>query len=441
MKEKLNILRCGDQNFWAYHWITKEHMRYTAHNMQYAKHDEINLDGVDVLYIHSPDITNYHADKLPLEAKARGIKVIGAYAGNPHFWSPAEKRTYSHADLIVTISPQTYSFAKFHYTNIPVIYMPESIDTEFFTPKSCNRNRFNVGWAGGVHKRVKRYHIAEELKYPIYLKDNWKAQRESQNKNLTLKEMKEYYRKIDVLLVTSASECQPRTVLEAMATGKPVISTDVGSVSMLLEPEWIVPINPTKKVVEEINFRLDLLKKYPKLRQRVGQRNLDFITKYFSWENNKVLWDTIFEDVYNGNIDNAIYQSKKFLIPFKKEFVSKFIRFTSINDESIKLLLEELKANCKFFLINESCKDAVIYRKNQSNKILLGVNNQMMLDKINDILKNSITYEKLNDKVIIKVKLNVNITKTKQMLFENTSIDVPYPVVPYLNNIFGTEWR
>jgi len=325
--KKLKILRCGDQNFWAYYWISQEHARYTIHDMKYAKHDEVNLDDVDILYIHSPDITNSHACLLPLQAREKNIKVIGAYAGNPHFWSPAERRTYRFADLIVTISPQTYSFAKFHYTNIPVIYLPESIDTNFFTPVPCNPGRFNVGWAGGTHKKVKRYHIAEDLDFPIYLKDNWRLQRNSQNKILTLDEMKEYYRKIDVLLVTSESECQPRTVLEAMATGKPVIATDVGSVSMLLEPEWVVPVNPEENVIREMNARLTLLKKYPRLRKDVGLRNLNFIKKHFSWDSTKELWDNIFEYVYNNETDKSIHDSRKFLIPFKKEFTSKFMKF------------------------------------------------------------------------------------------------------------------
>jgi len=111
---KLNILRCGDQNFWAYYWIAQEHARYSSHNIEYAKFNEINLNGRNLIYIHSPDITNYHADKLPKEAKEKNITVIGGYAGNPEYWSPAEKRTYSVADLIITISPQTYAFAKFH---------------------------------------------------------------------------------------------------------------------------------------------------------------------------------------------------------------------------------------------------------------------------------------------------------------------------------------
>lgn len=437
--KKLNIVRAGDQNFWAYHWVTKEHSLYTKHNMVYQKHNEVDLNSIDVLYIHSPDITTRHATTLPLDAKEKGIKVIGAYAGNPNFWSPAEKRTYSYADLIVTISPQTYSFAKFHYTHIPVIYLPESIDTNFFTPKSYNKFRFNVGWAGGAHKKVKRFHIAQALDYPVYLKDDWKQQRNSQSQTLSLDEMKKYYQNIDVLLVTSESECQPRTVLEAMATGKPVIATDVGSVAMLLDKEWVVPVNPEKNVIKEINYRLDLLKKYPELRKKVGQRNLEFVTKYFSWKSNKDLWDCIFENVYNDNIDAAIKESKKFLFPFKHEFCERFLNFKNIQSEpSLMDLIKNLSKVANFFFVKESCKNAIAQANLTNNTLHIGTNNLDDYKKLTAYINDSKQFSEFNTKYSINIYYE-KINNVKQFLYKNITINVPAPVVPYLKKIYGND--
>lgn len=47
----------------------------------------------------------------------------------------------------------------------------------------------------------------------------------------------EYYRKMDVLVLTSISEGQPLVILEAMAVGLPVVSTDVGACRELLQPD------------------------------------------------------------------------------------------------------------------------------------------------------------------------------------------------------------
>lgn len=318
---KLNILRAGDQYGWAYSRICQEHSRYSLHQLEYAKHDTVDLNNKDLLYIYSPDITNYHAEKLPLEARARGIKVIGGYAGNPAYWTTAEKQTYSFADLIVTISPQTYSFAKFHYSNLPVVFLPESIDTQFFIPKEKEQTSdMLIGWAGGAHKKIKRAHILNFLNEEVIIKDDWKALRQNKIQQDDLSSMRDFYNSIDVIISTSESECQPRVVMEAMAMGKPVICTDVGSIRLLLEPEWIVPVNPEPDVIKAFNEKLAILKANPELRKKVGERNREHIEKYWSWKNNSLLWDTVFSLVYENKIQDAIDCANSYLKIFKNEF-------------------------------------------------------------------------------------------------------------------------
>lgn len=454
MNKKLNVLRAGDQNFWAYHWIAKEHSRYTSHNITYAKHNEINLDGIDILYIHSPDITNYHSIQLPLLAKEKGIKVIGGYAGNPVYWSLAEKKTYSYADLIVTISPQTYSFAKFH-SSFPTIYLPECVDHNFFTPKKFNKNKCVIGWAGGFHKKIKRGYILEKLNYPVIIKDNWKKQRNSQDKNLTLEEMRDFYKSIDILLVTSASECQPRVILEAMATGIPVISTDVGSVATLIDPEWLVPIIPEAITISAINKRLNILTKYPEVRKQVGIRNREHIEKFFNWNIRQPIWDGIFENLISNNISEIQKLSKSTLFPFKKEFCSRLINWKeyaysepivqlhSINtptitsfSDLIPILIREFPHN--FWLEKTSCADAILYQKLVSTDILyLGVSTPVIFQHLIETL-NQINYDK--NKLKIQIIDNPNIKQTKIMPFYNCSINVPFPVIEYLQNLYGKDW-
>lgn len=48
-------------------------------------------------------------------------------------------------------------------------------------------------------------------------------------------DMKEYYPKLDILVLTSAREAQPLVLLEAMCSGIPCIATDVGSCREMLE--------------------------------------------------------------------------------------------------------------------------------------------------------------------------------------------------------------
>ena len=297
--KRLNVLRCGDQNYWAYYWVAQEHARYSRHNVRYAKWDEVNLNGIDVIYIHGPDISNYHATGLPCEARKRGIKVIGGYSGNPEFWSPAERSTYVCADLIVAISPQTYAFCKFHYKNIPVVFMPESIDTHFFTPRPYPRDSFIVGWAGGIHKPIKRAHLLKQLDFPVVTRSQWAEPRAAKD-TVTLDKMVEFYHSIDVLVQTSLSECQPRVVMEAMACGLPVIATDVGSMRMLLTPNWIVPVSPDEDVVCGINDKLHRLQYDTCIYGGIGRRNLEHIKLHWSWEQNVEIWDSMFSAIAEG---------------------------------------------------------------------------------------------------------------------------------------------
>ena len=69
----------------------------------------------------------------------------------------------------------------------------------------------------------------------------------------------EYYRKMDVLVLTSISEGQPLVILEAMAAGLPVVSTDVGACKELLQSDIpskasgiITPLVNPKKTAEGI---------------------------------------------------------------------------------------------------------------------------------------------------------------------------------------------
>jgi glycosyltransferase involved in cell wall biosynthesis len=101
-----------------------------------------------------------------------------------------------------------------------------------------------------------------------------------------------------------------------MACGLPVVCTDVGSIRLLLDPEWIIPVNPDKVVVKEANIRLDLLSKNPELAHKLGQRNRERISKYFSWQKNMSLWDEIFTALGSKNYNKI----KEISTTFTKQF-------------------------------------------------------------------------------------------------------------------------
>lgn len=141
------------------------------------------------------------------------------------------------------------------YSNVPgypkpFIVAEDGVDLTLFYPQSLGRlqnvgqRSLVVGWVGnskwaseledfkGVHTILKpalEQLQAEGLAITPFFADR-------QECFIPHDQMPDYYRKIDVLVCTSKIEGTPNPVLEAMACGVPVISTDVGIVPQAFGP-------------------------------------------------------------------------------------------------------------------------------------------------------------------------------------------------------------
>lgn len=319
----MKIAKVVDQFGWAYYFLDKEQQRYSKHELVIFRHNEVVLDGLDAVYIHGPDISP-EALEVCHRAKRKGIKVIGGHAGPIVNLQP-----YPYLDLAVGISPQTFKFCKEHY-KCPSVFLPEGIDTEFFLPikrdqsvSTWNKsgrwrpskeklpipslvyrggryvNNLIVGWAGR-RDNVKRMHLLDRLDFRVEIQSQHGKQFFVER---SLEHMLHFYNAIDVLVMTSLSECMPRVVLEACSCGIPVVCTDVGSIRMILEPDWIVPVNPEYVVVEEMNKKLHSLENR-ELRSKVGADNRKRIEKTLSWKVLSPYWDSAFIAAVDGNVNN-----------------------------------------------------------------------------------------------------------------------------------------
>jgi len=95
------------------------------------------------------------------------------------------------------------------------------------------------------------------------------------------KHMRDYYEAIDLLVLPSLSEGLPNVVLEAMALGKPVLSTDVGAISEVIidnETGWIVPPGNAEALSKKLN---EILLKPKKLKD-TGNKARDSLFPKFS---------------------------------------------------------------------------------------------------------------------------------------------------------------
>lgn len=182
------------------------------------------------------------------------------------------------------------------YTSIkcypnPMMVIEDGIDDSLFYPLEMNRfenltRPLVIGWVGnskwaeeaidfkGFNTIVKP--LIEEMKVEGYNVTNCYCDRV--DGFVPHDEMLHYYKKIDVLVCMSLIEGTPNPVLEAMACGVPVISTDVGIVPQVLGPrqkEFI--IERTKENLK--NRIIDLIENRTKLRL-LSNENLEYIQSW-----------------------------------------------------------------------------------------------------------------------------------------------------------------
>ena len=314
----MKVSKIIDQWGWAYYWIAKEMERYSTHTIRAERFNFIDYKS-DVIYISSPNISKKIASHvIPLNCKENNIKCIGGYSGE------IDMLYSEYVDLIVTISPQLYYYAKNQYKNIPVIFLPESVDTNYFIPTERPKDRFIPGWAGGPNKAIKRRHLFEYFKYPVsqmcehgslYFKED-----------ATLDKMKNFYSSIDCFVNVSSTECCPRVVLESMACGLPVLSTNVGAIPMLLEKTFIVPTYPVADTVYEMNKLLDNLANKIDDKTKIGERNRQYVEDNFSWKVNQPIWDEVFSLLKDNNITEILKISDKFIEKYPTVFIEEMYK-------------------------------------------------------------------------------------------------------------------
>ena len=170
-----------------------------------------------------------------------------------------------------------------------------------------NREELVVGWVGNSnwnlkYKDFKGFHTILNPVIDNLIKDGYNIKKFYADRNIkfrTNEEMPDYYQELDVCIITSLEEGTPRPVLEAMASGVPIITTDVGIVNESFGPlqkEFILGIRNEnndedikkklrEKIIELYNDR-SLIKKLSEENYKYSKNNSinnlkDKYTEYF----------------------------------------------------------------------------------------------------------------------------------------------------------------
>lgn len=123
----------------------------------------------------------------------------------------------------------------------------DGVDTEHFKHSDTQQRkhkRLHIGWCGNsrLHGDTKGLHMIEQVarECPDWL-ELVVADGSSVKTNRSYTQMPAFYDQIDVYVCLSTAEGTPNPVLEALACGKHVVSTDVGVVP-LLPPESVTVV-------------------------------------------------------------------------------------------------------------------------------------------------------------------------------------------------------
>lgn len=229
------------------------------------------------------------------------------YLNETEFWRTCE--IFKYVKNYITTSQKIYDiYSELQEIKNPQVIIHDGVDLNLYKPQNLERfenvDKIIVGWVGNSEfidsdndtdlKGLNSIIIPaiEELKeegYNISLKT-------ADRKNGVIKQedMPDYYKELELYVCASKTEGTPLPVLEAMACGVPIVSTDVGIVKEALGNEQSNYILSERSKEELKNKIKDLCENSQKLKM-LSKENLEQIKKW-SWENIAIQYKEFFEN-------------------------------------------------------------------------------------------------------------------------------------------------
>jgi len=231
--------------------------------------------------------------------------------------------TYNYADLVVSLfeanrNIQISQGAKREKTMV----IPNGIEIErYLHLKRHSKEEFSIGIVARVVpiKDIKTFIImakivAEsipEVKFYIigptdedeeYYKDCIKLVENFQIQDKVIftgkADVREYYRFLDVVVLSSIREAQPLVILEAYAAGIPVVSTRVGNVPEMLDYDENLLADP--KDSEKLAQAVIYLYNNPQYLKKLTEQNKVKVTQFY----NKNDLIATYDNLYKNHIDS-----------------------------------------------------------------------------------------------------------------------------------------
>jgi colanic acid/amylovoran biosynthesis glycosyltransferase len=186
------------------------------------------LESCDRIFAISDHGRSYVVSKFPALAERAEVSRLGVVGGSVHH--PEIKSDIFHVLTCSSLEPQKR----------PLLLADSLFTLALHEPK----RRFQ--WTHFGTGSMQREFAAALESSPANLEHCWKGGRPNNEvRSFMLSE------RIDIFLNLSRSEGLPVSIMEAMASGIPVMATDVGGTSEIVDNQngWLLPSNPTAKTV------------------------------------------------------------------------------------------------------------------------------------------------------------------------------------------------
>ncbi|MFC7140321.1 glycosyltransferase family 4 protein [Halosimplex aquaticum] len=262
--------------------------------------------GFDAIHAHSHLYfsTNLTAIRRRLGEPPLAITNHGLYSQNAPEWlfnlylRTAGRWTFNQADVIFCYTDEDRKRVQSLGVDSRIAVVPNGIDTDRFTPNGEGSELIDhegtvVLFVGRLvdGKRPKDAMKAvsllpDDLNAKLYIAGDGPLRSEllDDDENVELlgrvsyHEMPAVYRASDVLLLPSRAEGMPRTVLEAMASGLPVVSSDLDHIAPVVRKAG------TTVKMGDINGYAEALQKILTSPRKVGQKGRETIIENHTWD-------------------------------------------------------------------------------------------------------------------------------------------------------------
>lgn len=223
------------------------------------------------------------------------------------------KRFLKHAEKILVLTEDYKNLInnKYSINKDKIKIIPNGVGEEFFTKKKAKNNIPHLLFVGriSIQKNPKRLIESVSLcksKFILdivgdgeLLEETKKLVKEKGLKNVifhgrkTGKDLVKMYQNSDLFILTSNNEAFPLTILEAMASGLPIIASDVKGNHNVVKDVGIL-INPTTP--DNFAKEIDNIFTNKKLYDKLSKRSLQF-AKEHKWENVINQIEKVYEEV------------------------------------------------------------------------------------------------------------------------------------------------